>query len=63
MIPLAKMHIEEDIDVSLVTIESENVPLPEVMEQIDLELLQQKVALLKRVWQKKKKKSKQRRKR
>jgi methenyltetrahydromethanopterin cyclohydrolase len=39
MIPLAKMHIEEDIDVSLVTIESENVPLPEVMEQIDLELL------------------------
>jgi hypothetical protein len=46
VIPLAKTQVEEDIEVSLVTVESENIPLPKAIEQIDLELLQQKVDLL-----------------
>ena len=44
--PLSKTRVEEDVEVSLVPIQSEEVPLPEVIECIDLKLLQQKVELL-----------------
>ncbi len=58
-----KAQVEEDIEVWLLTVELENIPLPEVIELINLELQQQKVDFLEKSLAEKEEEIKQKRKR